>query len=154
MDILVFAVDSDRYALPASEVEQVLRSVAITELPGAPLVVEGVVDVRGTIVPVLNLRRRFGLPERPVTLSDLLIIASSGPRRVALRIDGEASIRKIDPAALERASDSLAQSRYVAGLAKLPDGIIVIHDLARFLSEAESESLAKALADNDSLRVA
>jgi purine-binding chemotaxis protein CheW len=154
MDILVFAVDSDRYALPASEVEQVLRSVAITELPGAPLVVEGVVDVRGTIVPVLDLRRRFGLPERPVTLSDLLIIASSGPRRVALRIDGEASIRKIDPAALERASDSLAQSRYVAGLAKLPDGIIVIHDLARFLSEAESESLAKALADNDSLRVA
>jgi purine-binding chemotaxis protein CheW len=154
MDILVFAVDSDRYAIPASEVEQIVRSVAITELPGAPVVVEGVVDVRGTIVPVLDLRRRFGLPERPVTLSDLLIIASSGARRVALRTDGEASIRKIDPGALGQANDSLAQSRYVAGLAKLPDGIIVIHDLARFLSEAESESLAKALADNDSLRVA
>lgn len=154
MDILVFAVDSDRYALLASAVEQILRSVAVTGLPGAPLVVEGVVDVRGTIVPVLDLRRRFGLPERPVSLSDLLIVASAGSRRVALRADGGAFIRKIDPASLGRADDSLTQSRYVAGLARLPDGMIVIHDLARFLSEAESESLAKALAKNESLRVA
>ena len=154
MDILVFAVDSDRYALPASNVEQVLRSVAITDLPGAPLVVEGVVNVRGTIVPVLDLRCRFGLPERPVTLSDLLIVASAGSRRVAFRADAGATIRKIDPASFARTNDSLTQSRYVAGLAKLPDGIIVIHDLASFLSEAESESLAKALAENGSLRVA
>jgi purine-binding chemotaxis protein CheW len=154
MDILVFAVEFDRYALRASDVEQVVRSVAITELPGAPLVVEGVVDLHGTIVPVLDLRRRFGLPQRPVSLSDLLIVVSTGSRRIALRTDGGASIRKIDPAALGRAGDSLAQSRYVAGLAKLPDGIIIIHDLANFLSEAESDSLTKALDDDESLRVA
>ena len=154
MNILVFAVDSERYALLARDVDQVVRSVAVTDLPGAPLVVEGLIDVRGTIVPVLDLRRRFGLPRREPTLNDLLIIASSGSRRVALRADGGASIQRIDPATLGRPDDSLKQSPYVAGLARLPDGIVVIHDLARFLSEAESESLAKALADNKSLRVA
>lgn len=154
MDILVFAVDAHRYALPARDIDQIVRAVAVTALPGAPLVIEGVIDVHGAIVPVLDLRRRFGLPERTTAVSDLLIIASSGSRRVAVRTDGNASIRQIDPASLGRTGDSLAQSRYVAGLAKLPDGIVVIHDLALFLSESESESLAKALAEKKALRVA
>lgn len=147
-------MDSERYALPAGNVNQVVRSVAITDLPGAPIVVEGVIDVRGAIVPVLDLRRRFDLPERAPALSDLLIIASAGSRRVALRADGQASIEQIDEAALTRPDDSLRRSRYVAGLASLPDGMVVIHDLASFLSEAESESLAKALADKRSTPVA
>ena len=154
MDILVFAVDTHRYALPAPDVEQVVRAVAITSLPGTPLVVEGVIDVHGTLVPVLDLRRRFGLPATPPKLNDLLIIASAGARRVALRVDENASIQKIDPTSLGRSGESLTQSPWVAGLAKLPDGIVVIHDLALFLSESESESLARALADKTALRVA
>ncbi|HEU4748379.1 MAG TPA: chemotaxis protein CheW [Gemmatimonadaceae bacterium] len=154
MDILVFAVDTHRYALPARDVDQVVRAVTITPLPGAPLVVEGVIDVHGTLVPVLDLRRRFGLPAQAPALSDLLIIASAPSRRVALRVGDSASILKIDPASLDRSGESLTQSPWVAGLAKLSDGIVVIHDLALFLSESESESLAKALADKTPLRVA
>jgi purine-binding chemotaxis protein CheW len=154
VDILVFAVGLQRYALPANDVDQVIRSVAITDLPGAPLVVEGVIDVHGSIVPVLDLRRRFNLPERAASINDLLVIASAGSRRIALRVDGEASIQKIEPAALSRSGDALGRSPFVAGLARLPDGIVVIHDLASFLSEAESASLAKALADRQPARVA
>ena len=155
MDILVFTVESERYALLARDVDQVVRSVAITDLPGAPIVVEGIIDVRGTIVPVLDIRRRFDLPQRAPVLSDLLIIASAGSRRVALRANASASIQQIDPdALLDRPEDTLRQSRYVAGLARLPDGMVVIHDLGGFLSEAESESLARALSDKEAQRVA
>ena len=154
MDILVFTLDARRYALLACDVVQVVRSVAITELPGAPLVVEGVIDVRGDILPVLNLRRRFDLPKRPPGLSDLLIIAAAGSRRIAVRVDAHAGVQRIDPAALSRTDDTLSQSRYVAGLARIPDGMVVIQDLASFLSEAESDSLARALADNQSQHVA
>lgn len=153
MDILVFAVDTQRYALPARDVEQVVRAVTITSLPGTPVVVEGVIDVHGSLVPVLDLRRRFGLPPKPPALTDLLIIASAGARRVALRVGENATVQKIDPSSLGR-GESLTQSPWVAGLAKLPDGIVVIHDLALFLSESESESLARALADKQALRVA
>ena len=154
MDILVFAVDTHRYALPARDVDQVVRAVTITPLPGTPVVVEGVIDVHGTLVPVLDVRRRFGLPAAPPALNDLLIIASAGARRVALRVGENASLQKIDPTLLDRSGESLTQSRWVAGLAKLPDGIVVIHDFSLFLSESESEALARALADKNTLRVA
>lgn len=154
MEILVFTLDAQHYGLVAHDVVQVFRLVAITRLPGAPLVIEGAIDVRGDIIPVLDLRRRFGLPERPPGLSDLLIIASAGPRRVAIRADAHAGVQQIDATALSRSDDPLSQSRFVAGLARLRDGMVVIQDLVRFLSEAESESLARALAEKQSQHVA
>jgi len=151
--ILVFEVDFHRFALPTGDVSEVLRAVAITDLPGAPLVVEGVIDVRGTILPVLDIRRRFGLPERAPAINDLLVIASRGSRRVVLRANGSASIEEIDSEDFAESDDTLAKSPYVAGLARLRDGVVVIHDLASFLSEAESADLERALANTNIGRI-
>ena len=136
------------------DVERIVRSVAITNLPGSPAVVEGVIDVHGTLVPVLDLRRRFGLPAESVRLSDLLVITSSGSRRAAFRTGSEISIVEVDQGGVESSSDSFLQSRFVSGLVKLPDGLLVIHDLQAFLSEAESEMLEHALSEIEAERAA
>lgn len=146
VDLLVFVVGSRSYALPAASVTEVVRCVAITELPGAPRVVEGVVNVRGALVPVLDIRRRFGLSPRAPSVSDLLIIAASGSRLVAFRCDGEATVRRTQAGEIETSRDALSGSRFIAGVAKLPDGTVLIHDLAAFLTEAESADLDQALA--------
>lgn len=144
LDLLVFGVAHQRYALPATSVTEVVRAVTITELPGAPRVVEGVVNYKGALVPVLDLRLRFGLPAQPIDVSHLMILAHSGTRLVALRCDGGATVRHTEHA-LETIDDPLSASPFVAGLAKFTDGTVVIHDLAAFLSEAESNALDRAL---------
>src|SRR5438270_7042780 len=87
LEALVFEVEGQRYGLAAGAVRELLRMVAVVPLPGAPAVIEGVVNLRGAVVPVLDLRRRFGLPARAATPTDHLIVADAGGRAVALRVD-------------------------------------------------------------------
>src|SRR5215469_5263815 len=74
-EILVFEGDGRRYGLPAAEVRELARAVTIVPLPRPRALVEGVIDVRGEAVPVLDLRARLGLPAKGVEPSDHLVIA-------------------------------------------------------------------------------
>lgn len=64
LDLVVFVIDGQRYALSLGAVERVLPMVAVSPLPAGPAIALGVINVHGTIVPVVDVRRRFGLPAR------------------------------------------------------------------------------------------
>ncbi|MGH7589840.1 MAG: chemotaxis protein CheW [Gemmatimonadales bacterium] len=142
---LVFEVAGRRLALPASALHEVVRAVAITPLPKAPPIVEGVVNVRGTLVPALDIRQRFGLPGVPVAPGQHLLIARAGSRTVALRVDRALDLIAVDKSAIASAARVAPGAEYVAGIAKLPDGVLVIHDLERFLSLDEAADIDAAL---------
>jgi purine-binding chemotaxis protein CheW len=144
-EVLVFEVEGQKYGLPTTDVRELVRAVTITPLPNAPAVVEGVVDVRGTVLPVLDMRARFRLPARALDPSDHFIVASAGARGVVLHVDGATHLALLEEASIQP-SESLGPSAgYVAGIAKLEDGMVLIHDLATFLSDAEGASLDEAL---------
>lgn len=145
-EVLVFEVADQKYALPTRDVREIVRAVAITPLPDAPAVIEGVVNVRGQVLPVLDVRARFGLPARALDLSDHFIVASAGARGVILRVDRATHLAFVDEASVQPPESLGASSGYVAGVAKLEDGLVLIHDVATFLSAAESASLEAALA--------
>jgi purine-binding chemotaxis protein CheW len=139
--ILVFALGSQRYALWGSDVRELLRAVAVAPLPRAPRIVEGVIDLRGRVVPVLDIRGRFGLPAKPIEPSDHLIVAAVGPRLVVIRVDRALDLVTVEGAELAPATGG----SYVAGVARLPDGLAVIHDLRTFLEASETVALDQAL---------
>jgi len=145
-ELLVFEVGGQRYGLPAADVRELLRAVTLTPLPRAPAIVEGVINVRGVLVPVLDIRGRFRLPPKPPEPSDHLIVARAGGRVVALRVDRAVELARLEPAAVERAEAVVPGVAYVAQMAKLPDGLVLVHDLSTFLSHAEAADLADALA--------
>jgi purine-binding chemotaxis protein CheW len=95
-EILVFEIAGRRYALPAMEVRELVRAVAIVPLPMAPPAVEGVVNLRGRVVPVIDLRARLGLASRPVAPSDHMIVVGSGERLAALRVDRALDLVRLD----------------------------------------------------------
>src|SRR5713226_6819036 len=132
--ILVFALDGQRYALYLSAVDRVVRMVSITPLPGAPDVVLGIVNVQGRIVPVFNTRRRFRLAEREIALADRLVIAHTTRRWVALVTDTVGDVLDCPARDVVEARDVLPGTGYFEGVAKLEDGLILIHDLNKFLS--------------------
>lgn len=146
--LVAFALDRQRYALPLAAVQGVTRAVEVTPLPKAPAIVLGVVNVRGQIIPVLNIRRRFRLPEREIDPSDQFILARAAKRTVALVVDMVVGV-VARPAETVIAPEAILPGlEYVQGVMKLDDGLIMIHDLDTFLSLDEENTLDEALPAN------
>jgi purine-binding chemotaxis protein CheW len=143
--LIVFALDRQRYALPLPVVDRVVRMVAITPLPKAPDIVLGVVNIQGRVIPVIDMRRRFRLPEREIALTDQLVVAHTMRRPVALVADAVQDVITCAEQSLIAAENILPQVEYVEGVVKLTDGLILIHDLDKFLSLEEESSLDQAL---------
>src|ERR1035437_2257771 len=144
--ILVFQVQGQRFALPAADVKELQRAVTIVPLPKAPAVVEGLIDVRGTLVPVFDIRCRFRLAAKEVGPLDHLVIAHAKGRLVALRVDRVLDLVAVDDRGIEDPRDLVPGTDYVAGGARLQGGLVLIYDLAMFLSEAEAAELDAVIA--------
>lgn len=134
MLLVAFTLDEHRYALPLAAVERVVRAVAVTHVPDSPHVL-GIVNMHGEIVPVVDLRRRFGLAERVLTLSDQFIVTRSTRRRIAVLADTVTAVVDCGDEDLLEASPILAGARQLGGVAKSKDGVlVVIRDLDTLLS--------------------
>lgn len=145
MQLVVFLLDGHRYGLVLAAVQRVVRAVAVTPLPKAPPIVLGVIDVAGHVVPVLNLRRRLRLPERPVAPEDQFAIARTAQRTVALVVDAAEGVVETPARAVTGAGDIAPGLEFLRGVVRLPDGLVLIHDLDRFLSLEETRALDAAL---------
>ncbi len=142
--LLVVSLDGTALALPASEVTEVIRAVAITRVPGCPLAVEGVVNVRGEVLPVYDLRPRFGLAPKAVHPDEHLVVVSVAARGSAVvRVSRADQLRELEPALVAAAATST--DPVIRGLARLPDGLLFICDLGAFLSDLEAEQTARAI---------
>lgn len=131
--------------LLASDVREVVRAVAITPLPGAPPIIEGVVNVRGAIVPVVDMRRRFGLATRAPDADEFLVMLDAGGRAIAMRVDDVDDLVAVGAAEIRAPGELSPALRSLAGLAALPDGTLVICDPAAFVSQAEGDAIDAAL---------
>lgn len=149
--LVIFVLDDQRYALRLSAVERVVRMVRITPLPEAPTVVPGVIDVAGRIIAVFDVRRRFSLPAREAGLDDRLLIARTARRTVALIADAVTGVRDCPERDIVAAGGVVPGAGQIAGIATLEGdpaqgGLVLIHDLDRFLDLDEERSLDQALA--------
>lgn len=141
----VFILDEQRYALYLSVVERVVGVVEITPLPKAPDIVLGVVNVQGKIILVVDIRKRFHLPEREMNLSDHLIIAHTSRRAMALIADTVTGVLELSDDEIIGKDEILSDLEYVEGVVKLEDGMILIHDLEKFLSLEEEKAISDQL---------
>lgn len=143
--LLVFRLDDWKCALPLAAVERSYRAVAVTPLPGAPAKIMGIVNVHGIVHPVIDLRHCFGLPTRPLSPADHLVIGRTWRRSVALVVDSMEGVFDYAPAEIADADTILPDMEYVSGVIRMKDGMVLIHDLDRFLSLEEETLLDQAL---------
>jgi purine-binding chemotaxis protein CheW len=140
-----FNLDDQKYALFLSAVMRIIRVVEITSLPKAPEIVVGIINLQGTFVPVFDIRRRFRLPPREVRLADQMIIATTAKRTVALMVDSVDDVIEIPGERIIAAEQILPELEYVEGVIKTEEGMVLIHDLEKFLSLHEEKALDEAL---------
>jgi purine-binding chemotaxis protein CheW len=138
--LVVFSLDEQRFALPVSVVERVVRAVEVLSLPGVPPAVTGVINVHGQIIPVVNLRRRCGLPERGIDADDHFIIAHTSGRTIALPVDSTQVIRSTVEECI--ATDQVVPDcEFVDQVVKGPDGMILVFNIDALLSHEEHQVL-------------
>jgi purine-binding chemotaxis protein CheW len=147
--LLVFKLDGQRFALHLAAVDRIERAVEITPLPQIPEKVLGIVNLKGQIVPVFNVRRGFHLAERDVDPRDQLIFAHTAQRPVALVVDAVGEVIERGDKDIITSGEILPGLDYVEGVVKLEDGIVMIHDLDRFLSLQEEAALKEALTHHE-----
>jgi len=146
MTLLVgLQLDDRRYALPLSAVERITRVVEVMPLPDAPRAIAGVINVHGRIVAVVNIRERFALPARALRLTDQLLIAQTPKQTIALLVDAVLGVIECAEADIVAASAIAPGMQTICGIAKLADGMILIHDLDRLLSTDEQRAANDAM---------
>jgi purine-binding chemotaxis protein CheW len=143
--LVIFAVDEQQFALPLAAVWKIVRAAEIAPLPGAPPAVLGVVNIQGKVIPIYDVRLRLGRPARPVRATDHFVIAHTSRRTVGLLVDVAVDVVQPDAALRVSAEEILPGLGGIESVLKAGGQLILIHDLERFLSEAEEQALAAAL---------
>ena len=143
--LVVWTLDAQRFALPVAGVERILPAFEVTALPDAPPVVSGIVNLHGRIVAVVDLRRRFQLPQRELRLSDQLLLARTSRRHIAFFVDSVEGVALYPPDAVVAAEAIAPDIGSVTAVVKLADGLVLIQDLDRLLSLDDESRLSEAL---------
>ncbi len=145
VQLLRFSIAGLQFALHLDSVHRVVRSVEVTPLPKAPESVLGVINIQGRIFPVFNIRKRFGIPDKEIDLTDQLIIASTIRRTVVLLVDSISGVLERSRQEITKAEKIIPGTEYIEGVTKFKNGMILIHDLDTFLSLDEEKDLESAM---------
>jgi purine-binding chemotaxis protein CheW len=134
---VVFKVQGSEYALPAADVLQMETYTGATLVPGAKPWVSGIIQVRGRVVPVVDVRARFGLPPHQHSGDSRVVVATHGERAVALLVDSAREVLKLDPAQVKPPPPMVAQEAQgmVKAVAQVGQRLVMLIDLARLMEE-------------------
>jgi purine-binding chemotaxis protein CheW len=142
--IVVFELGSELYGVNIAAVESIIKMQAITKLPHSPVFVEGVTNLRGKVLPVIDLRRRFGMPPQEMDKNSRIIVVNVNSTEVGMIVDGVSEVLTVPAQAVEPAPSiaTTVNSIFITGIAKLDDRLVILLDLDRVLSVQEQEALA------------
>ena len=140
---VVFQIGEGHYAIPLTEVSQIIRFENVADIPTAPPFVDGIINIGGDVIPVVNLRSRFSLSAAEVTRKNRVIILQREDSRYGVLVD---SVREIfdlgaDSIAPEAASVFGMKAEFVRGIAKIRDHVLVLLDIFKILSTAPEVSI-------------
>jgi purine-binding chemotaxis protein CheW len=134
---VTFRVGNASYAVPASQVLHLESYETATHVPGAPSYVAGLVQVRGRLVPVVDLRARFGLPPIEHSLDRRVVVVQNGTRVAGLLVDSAREVVQIDEAAYEKPPEIIEEqaSGFVNGVATAAQRLFLLVDVPRIIGE-------------------
>ncbi|MBN2383417.1 chemotaxis protein CheW [bacterium] len=134
-----FYLDDNMYALPIHTVQEINRVTSITHIPNAPVFILGVVNMRGKILTVIELKRRLNLGSTPITKESRIVVSEYGSQTklIGLLVDRVAQVITIDEDKIEATPEDLSreQRKYVKGVTLLDEKIVSILDLDQILSK-------------------
>lgn len=147
--VVVFQLNNESYAVEISGVKEIVRLPEITQVPHAADYLEGVIDLRGQVTAVIDLHRRFGLPEAEVTKDTRVIVLTVGELQFGVIVDGVTETLTISEDSIDPIANIALQidAEYITGIARLESMLVILLDYERVLGAAEREALVELVAE-------
>lgn len=135
LHLVTFNLLKEEFGVEISSVQEIIRAADITPVPGAPSHVRGVINLRGKIIPVVDLRRRFSLPEADSSDEQRIVVVELGPKRIGMLVDSVSQVIKVPVGVVEEMPDEAinVDENYIKGVGKFDSRLIIILDLNRSL---------------------
>lgn len=147
--VVVFKIEGEEYATGISQVERILEFQKITRIPDAPEYLKGVINCQGRIVPVIDLKQRFGLTSTSISEDSKIIIAKQNQGDIGLIVDNVSEVTDVDDGMISPSPDVIAGivKKYIKSLIKIDDRIIIYLNLGRILSFDEREQINEIMGE-------
>jgi purine-binding chemotaxis protein CheW len=146
LQLVLFDLASEHYAVSSQCVREIIRMQNITRVPGALEFVEGVTNLRGKVVPVIDLRKRLALPAGDETKDMRIVVLEVGSEYVGLIVDGVSEVLRVPYSLIEPPSEVVygPDADYILGIAKLESKLVILLDVDRLLSMDEKQTVSAA----------
>ncbi len=146
VQVVSFELGNEEYGVDISQVQEIIRMVEITHVPRAPHFMEGVINLRGQLIPIIDLRTRFGMQRTDKTKSTRIVVTEIGSKRVGIVVDSVSEVLNIPLEQVENAPDMIAGvgTEYIQGVGKVNDRLIILLDLTMVISGEEKIQLETA----------
>ncbi|MBI4804131.1 MAG: chemotaxis protein CheW [Desulfovibrio sp.] len=143
MQLVTFSIGEEEFGVDILKVQEIIRMMEITKVPRAPEFVEGVINLRGKVIPIIDLRRRFGLSARGHDKHTRIIVIEINNMIVGFVVDSVSEVLRIPSSTVEPPPPVVSgmESEYISGVGKLEDRLLILLDLDRLLSREETVSL-------------
>ncbi len=143
MQFVGFRLAEQMYAFRIEGIQEIVIPDRVTQMPQVPDYVEGVSNLRGTIIPIINLRRLFDLESKPKDDETRTIVVNVGPRTIGCTVDAVTQVMKIAPESIQSAPDIVKAdgAAYIAGFAKLETGLVILLDINELLDPAKLDQV-------------
>lgn len=141
--LVIFNLANEYYGIDIAAVDGIIKTQEITSVPNTPAFVEGVTNLRGSVLPVIDLRKRFGLPQVDATRDTRIVVVNMGHSKVGMIVDGVSEVLTIPEAAIEPTPPMVTtvDSAFIIGIAKVEERLIILVDLSKILDTEEQKSL-------------
>lgn len=146
LQIVICELSDEHYGLDIAKVLEIIRHQPITPVPRSPIFVKGVINLRGRIIPVVDLRERFGMPAADPTKETRIVVTESGATRVGLIVDSVSEVLLLPEATVEATPEVAAgeDAEYLRGIAKIGDRLVLLLELDGLFDVEDRRALAGA----------
>lgn len=142
---VTFMLEHETYGIDVMQIREVIRSAEISPVPGAPDYVLGIINLRGNVVAIIDTRKRFGLQSREMDDASRILILEAGDYVVGFLVDSVSEVAELTNDQVEAAPDTGGgqnASRFITGLYNRKEGLLILIDANRLLSDEELSELS------------
>lgn len=143
LQLVTFRLGNEEFSLDILRVQEIIRHMELTRVPRTPDFVDGVINLRGRVIPVLDLRKRFGLPSDERTNETRIIVVDVDNKTVGLKVDAVSEVLRLPADTVEPAPAIVtgAESDYIKGVGKLDGRLLILLDVEKILTRTERDAL-------------
>ena len=145
LQLVVFQLGGEEFGVEIMQVQEIIRMPEITRIPQSPEYVEGVINLRGKIIVVINLDTKFGLHSKELDDDSRIIIVEVGDNVVGMVVDSVSEVMRLASSSVEPAPEIIStkiKADYLKGVGKLDERLLILLDLERVLSEGEMSQVS------------